>query len=91
VTKPGVSNQGITLAITGPNGFSGTATTDVNGAVSSADAALAGLATASPLGDWVVRVTGGAPVTDGTAVAFDRIYNIQFGLEYSFEYLPEVG
>ena len=91
VTKPGISNQGIALTITGPNGFSGTATTDASGSVSSADPALAGLAGASPLGGWTVQVTGGASVTDGTAIQFDRVYNVQFGLEYSFDYLPEVA
>lgn len=90
VTKPGVSNQGIALTVTGPNGFSGNATTDANGAVSSAGAALAGLAGANPLGGWSVRVTGGASITDGGALKLDRVYNIQFGLEYSYDYVPEV-
>ena len=76
--------------ITGPNGFTGNANTDANGAVSSADAALAGLDGANPLGNWKIQVTGGASITDGGAIKFDRIYNIQFGLEYSYEYVPEV-
>jgi hypothetical protein len=90
VTKSGVSNQNIALTITGPNGFTGSANTDTNGAVSSLDAALAGLAGANPLGEWKVQVTGGASITEGGVIKFDRIYNLQFGLEYSYEYVPEV-
>ncbi|MBZ5572306.1 MAG: hypothetical protein LAO09_10570 [Acidobacteriia bacterium] len=90
VTAAGVSNQGIALKITGPNAISGVVNTDVNGTVSSADAALAGLAGANPVGDWQVQVTGGASLMDGGVLDLKRVYNIQFGLEYSFEYVPEV-
>jgi hypothetical protein len=90
VTKPGVANAGIQLAITGPNNFSGNATTDATGTVSSLDAPLAGLNGANPLGSWKVQVTGGAPIMDGGALKLDRVYNIQFGLEYSYDYVPEV-
>lgn len=90
VTKAGLSNQGIGLTIIGPNGFTGSENTDAKGAVSSLDAPLAGLAGANPLGNWKVQVTGGPSITDGGSLKLDRIYNIQFGLEYSYEYVPEV-
>lgn len=89
VTKSDVSNAGIDLTITGPNNASGNVTTDASGVVSSADAALAGLVGADPLGSWKVQVTGGAPVVEGGALKLDRVYNIQFGLEYSYDYVPE--
>jgi hypothetical protein len=91
VTKTGVSNAGIQLTVTGPNAVTGNVTTDASGVVSSLDAALAGLVGGDPLGAWKVEVTGGPSITDGGALKLDRIYNIQFGLEYSFEYLPEVA
>jgi Tc toxin complex TcA C-terminal TcB-binding domain len=89
ITKPGVANHDITLRITGPNGFAGTAVTDAAGAVSSEAASLAGLVGADPLGTWEVEVQGGAPLTEGGSLQLERVYNIQFGLEYSFEYVPE--
>jgi hypothetical protein len=90
VTKSGVSNAGISLRITGPTGVQGTAPTDADGVVSSALPALAGLAGVSPLGTWRVQAIAGGPITDAGKLKFDRIYNIQFGLEYAFEYVPEV-
>ncbi|WP_447759879.1 Tc toxin subunit A-related protein [Sphingopyxis panaciterrae] len=89
VTKAGVAAQGIELKITGPSGASGSATTGADGSVSSAAAALAGLENGSPVGDWKVEVVGGAPLADGDAVKFDRIHNIQMGLEYGFEFVAE--
>jgi hypothetical protein len=91
VTKPGVSNAGIQLTITGPNNATGNVATDATGTVSSADAALAGLIGADPLGSWKVQVVGGASITDGGVLKLDRVYNIQFGLEYSYDYLPEAA
>jgi hypothetical protein len=91
VTKPGVSNAGIQLTVTGPNNAIGNVTTDATGTVSSADAALAGLVGADPLGTWKVQVVGGASITDGGVLKLDRVYNIQFGLEYSYEYVPEAA
>ena len=67
----------------------GNATTDATGTVSSADVPLAGLVGADPLGTWKVQVVGGAPITDGGVLKLDRVYNIQFGLEYSYDYVPE--
>ena len=90
VTKPGISNQAITLRVTGPNGAMGTLDTDANGVVSSESSALAGLVGADPVGAWRIEVIGGAPLVDRSVLKFDRIYNIQFGLEYSFDYVPEV-
>jgi hypothetical protein len=89
VTKPGVSNAGIQLTVTGPNNATGNAVTDATGTVSSSDAALVGLIGADPLGAWKVQVGGGASITEGGALKLDRVYNIQFGLEYSYEYVPE--
>lgn len=89
VTKPGVSNVGIQLTVTGPNNATGNATTDATGTVSSADVPLAGLVGADPLGTWKVQVVGGAPITDGGVLKLDRVYNIQFGLEYSYDHVPE--
>jgi len=89
VTKAGVPSAGIELKITAPGGASGSATTDANGTVSTAAAALAGLASGSPVGDWKVEVVGGAPLADGGAIKFDRIHNIQMGLEYGFKFVAE--
>ncbi len=90
VTKPGVPNAGIELRVTGPNGTTGTVTTDAQGVVSSEDGALAGLGGANPLGAWEVAVVGGAPLTEEGRVRFDRVYNLQFGLEYGFQFVGEV-
>jgi hypothetical protein len=90
VTKSGISNAGISVRVTGPSGAQGTAQTDADGVISSALPALADLAGASPLGTWRVQVVGGAPITDAGKLKLDRIYNVQFGLEYGFEYVPEV-
>jgi hypothetical protein len=89
VPKAGVAAQGIELRITAPNGNSGNATTGADGSVSSAAAGLAGLASGSPVGDWKVEVVGGASLMDGDTVKFDRIHNIQMGLEYGYEFVAE--
>ena len=89
ITKDGVASQGINVRITGPNGASGTELTGAGGIISTASAALTGLVNANPLGAWRVEVLGGTPVTEGGAVKFDRVYNVQFGLDYSFDYVPE--
>lgn len=91
VTKPGVSNAGIQLTVTGSNNTTGNVTTDATGTVSSSDAALAGIVGADPLGTWKVQVLGGASITDGGVLKLDRVYNIQFGVEYSYEYVPEAA
>ena len=88
--RPGVANSNIGVRITGPNAFTGTATTDATGTVSSGDPALAGLNGGSPIGAWRVEITGGASLLDGAALKLDRVYNVQFGLEYSFDFPPEV-
>jgi hypothetical protein len=90
VTKPGVSSEGIEVRITTPSGASGTATTDAQGAVSSDDAALAALEGGDPVGSWEIDVVGGASLANGGGLAFERISNIQLGLEYGFEYVDEV-
>lgn len=89
VTKAGVSAAGITLALTAPGGASGTATTDALGSVSTDDPALQALAAGSPVGEWSIAVTGGASLMNGGELKTDRIHNIQFGLEYEFEFVPE--
>jgi hypothetical protein len=84
-----VDPSGIDLRIVGPNGVDAQVTTNADGIVSTEDAALAGLVGADPLADWQVSVVGGASVTENGEVQPGRIYNIQMGLEYRFEYLPE--
>ncbi|HVB25311.1 MAG TPA: hypothetical protein VNG51_25460 [Ktedonobacteraceae bacterium] len=75
--------------ITGASGASGTGTTDANGVISSENPQLAALIDADPLGVWQVEVIGGAAISDGGTLKFDRVYNIQLGLEYTFEYVQE--
>jgi len=89
VTKDGVSNQGIDVSVTSPAGPGGTATTDENGAVTSDGSALAGIAATDPIGPWQVDVIGGASITDGGQLKFDRVTSIQMGLEYEFHDVPE--
>ncbi|MFZ7091318.1 hypothetical protein [Primorskyibacter sp. 2E233] len=90
-TATGVSPEAIDLRIIGPGGVDAAVTTDADGVVSTDLGPLAGLIGQDPLGAWHVEVTGGASVTDGGAVVPTRIYNIRMGLDYSFEYLPEVA
>jgi hypothetical protein len=90
VSVNGVSNEGIDLEITGPDGVARNGTTSAEGVVTTENAPLNGLIGTDPLGQWRIRVTGGAPVTENGDLRFDRIYNIQIGLEYSFEYVEEV-
>lgn len=89
ITKHGVSNEGIELKVTSPSGNTGTLVTDALGSVSSENAALAALAGGDPIGAWKVEMISGASVTDGGIIKYNRVYNIQMGLEYSFDYLPE--
>lgn len=89
VTKAGVAAEGIEFQITAPNGNAGTATTDASGLVSSEAPALQGLTSGSPIGDWKIEIVGGAPLMDGDAIKFERIHNIQMGLEYGFEFVAE--
>lgn len=89
ITKPGISNSGIDVRITGSSGASCTGTTDANGVISSESPQLAALIDTDPLGVWQVEVTGGASISDGGTLKFDRVYNIQMGLEYAFEYVQE--
>jgi hypothetical protein len=90
VTIDGISNQNIDVGVTAPNGATGKATTDASGMVTSLLPALTGLAGQSPLGQWKVEVLTGASLLDGAALKFDRVYNIQIGLSYSFDFPPEV-
>lgn len=89
VTKPGVSADAITVKITAPAGSSGTAQTDASGVVSSLAPQLAGLAGGSPVGGWKVEVLDGLSLKDGGVMKYGRVYNVQFGLEYSYEAVPE--
>jgi Tc toxin complex TcA C-terminal TcB-binding domain len=89
VTKPGTSPAGITIALTAPGGATGQAQTDANGVVSTELPALAGLNGGSPVGAWRAEVIDGASLMDGATLKADRVYNIQFGLEYVFEAVPE--
>lgn len=90
VTQTGVGNQDITLRISGPNGVVGTVTTNSDGVVSSDRPELAALVGAEPLGTWQVEVISGDALMADGELKFDRIYNLQMGLEYAFEYVEEV-
>ncbi len=89
ITKEGVSPDQITLKITAPGGASGTIQTPASGVVSSSSPQLAALAGGPPIGAWTVEVLDGPSLKEGNVLKLDRIYNIQFGLEYSFEAVPE--
>jgi hypothetical protein len=90
VTKQGISNEALELKLTSPSGATGTVMTDSIGAVSTDNPALAALIGGDPIGSWKVEVLSGAPLLDGDKMKYDRVYNIQMGLEYTFEYLPEI-
>jgi hypothetical protein len=90
VTKPGVSNQNIDVRVTGPGGVSGTARTDASGVISTASPTLAGLIGKNPISTWKVEVLGGPSLNGAGPVKFDRVYNLQMGLEYTFTNVPEV-
>jgi hypothetical protein len=90
VTREGISNQDIGLRITAPDGASGDATTDATGMVSSQLPALAALAGQTPIGTWKIEVVSGPSLMDGETLKLDRVYNIQMGLEYAFDFVPEV-
>jgi hypothetical protein len=90
VTRDGISNSGIGVRITAPDGTLGSATTDGAGMVSSELPALTGLAGQSPIGEWKIEVLSGASLLEAGILKFDRVYNIQMGLEYTFEFEPEV-
>ena len=89
ITKDGISNQDIDVRITGPGSVPGTVKTASNGLVSSDSGPLSGLVGIDPIGKWLVEILDGPSLMDSGTVKFERIYNIQFGLEYSFEYVPE--
>ncbi|HEX2061277.1 MAG TPA: hypothetical protein VHK90_11090, partial [Thermoanaerobaculia bacterium] len=89
VTKQGVAANNIKLKVTGPNGASGTVTTNASGIVSTSAPALAGIVNANPVGKWKIEVVEGPSLLDAGVMKFDRVYNVQFGLEYSFDFVPE--
>jgi hypothetical protein len=87
----GVTPAGIGLRITAPGGVTVDATTDAAGIVSTDQPELAPLAGIGLLGEWTVQVTGGAPLLDADGEPdFTRIDNLQAGVDYQFNYLPEV-
>jgi len=90
MTRREISNENIQVRITGPSGANGTATTDAMGVVSTELPALTALAGIDPVGAWKVEVLAGASLMDGGTLKFDRVYNLQVGLEYNFDYVPEV-
>jgi hypothetical protein len=90
VTKDGFSAAAITVRIVEPGGASGIANTDANGVVTTSNPALVGLVGVAPVGIWQIQVTGGALLMEGGALQFKRVYDIQFGIEYSFDFVPEV-
>jgi hypothetical protein len=90
MTRPGVSNSNIQVRIMAPNGNNGTANTDAMGVVSTELPVLAAIAGVDPVGAWRVEVLGGPSLMDGGTLKFDRVYNLQIGIEYSFDYVPEV-
>jgi receptor-binding and translocation channel-forming TcA subunit of Tc toxin len=89
IPKAGVSADGITVKVTAPGGASGTATTDAAGVVSTLGPELGALPGGTPVGQWKLEVLGGASVTDAGVLKPERVYNIQFGLEYSYDAVPE--
>jgi hypothetical protein len=89
VTKPGISPKAITVKVTAPGGANGVFQTNDAGVVSSLSPQLAALAGGTPVGAWKVEVTDGASLKENNVLKFDRVYNIQFGLEYSYEAVPE--
>jgi hypothetical protein len=90
VMKPGVAAAGLSVRLAEPGGKEGMATTDANGIVTTADPALALLAGVNPVGGWQIQVVGGASLNDAGGVPqFNRVYNIQFGLEYEFDFVSE--
>jgi hypothetical protein len=90
MTRPEVSSENIQVRVTAPNGSSGTVTTDAMGVVSTELPALAAIAGVDPVGAWRVEVIGGPSLMDDGTLKFDRVYNLQVGLEYNFEYVAEV-
>ena len=91
MTKPGFSAKNIDVAVTAPNGTTATVKTDADGVFSTDRPKLAPIKGTDPLGAWQIAVTGGSSVTEDGVVKHDRIHNIQVGLEYSFEYIPEAS
>jgi hypothetical protein len=85
----GVSPEDITVRIQGPGGVDVSGETDAGGVISTADPALAALQGIDLLGDWSVEVTAGTSLEDGGALDFSRVFNLQFSVDYEFEYLPE--
>jgi hypothetical protein len=87
-TEEGVSNENLELEITVPGKLSVTVTTDSNGAVSSRDITeLADVMAGDVLGDWSIRVTGGASVTEEGSIVTERIVGMRLGVEYGFEWI----
>jgi hypothetical protein len=90
ITRNGISNQDIEVSVSRP-GSAGAATgvrTDSNGVISTPS--LTAIIGINPLGTWRIEIISGSSLSDENGVLkFDRVYNIQFGLEYSFEYVPE--
>jgi hypothetical protein len=89
MTRPGIANKNIQVRITTPSGATGTAQTDAMGVVSTDLPALAALAGGDPIGAWRIEVLGGPSLMDGGTLKLDRVYNVQIGLEYAFEYVAE--
>jgi hypothetical protein len=58
--------------------------------VSSERPDLAGLAGTSPVGTWKIEVLDGVALKVDGVLRFDRVYNVQIGLEYTFDFVPEV-
>lgn len=90
VTKDGFENKDIELRISSPTGATGTVTTDGSGTVSSADTNLTGMKGIDPMGEWQVEVLKGPSITTDGKIDYKKIYNIQFGLEYGFDYIKEL-
>ncbi|MFH8250147.1 hypothetical protein ACH3VR_07265 [Microbacterium sp. B2969] len=88
VAKAGVAASGISLHVVAPSGTQTDVVTDANG-VADLTAAAPALVGSTPIGDWQFAVTGGASLTDGAGLHFDRVVSLQLGLDYSFEYPAE--
>lgn len=90
-TVTDVDPNGIKLRIVGPGGAEISAAADAGGVISTDNPALAPLVGIDPLGDWEVHVEGGPSLEDGAGVVdHSRVYNVQFSIDYNFDYLDEV-
>ncbi|UCC29691.1 MAG: hypothetical protein JSU86_15985 [Phycisphaerales bacterium] len=90
VTRDDVSPENIELRITGPDNTVQVLTSDAAGVVTSVGTPLSAIHGADPVGTWKLEVLSGPSLMDGAEMKLDRIYNVQLGMEYSFDLPAEV-